>query len=143
MLLFVLLSTSRVVNHKALTTVSDSFAAQLIFTHCLGVYYFVWEYTTADTLFIFEKSDETGRRDEMTPRVSCPRDYCRLLSPGSDRAMVLEVATPTRVQQGAILTLAAVLVAAGVGGGQWFMDADYIVYGASVRSAVCSNLILF
>lgn len=54
--------------------------------------------------------------------------------------MVLEVATPTRVQQGAILMLAATLVAAGVGGGQWFMNADYVVYGFSVRPAVCSML---
>ena len=54
--------------------------------------------------------------------------------------MVLEVAAPTRAQQGAILMLAAALVAAGVGGGQWFMNADYVVYGFSVRLAVSSIL---
>ena len=46
--------------------------------------------------------------------------------------MMLEVHTPTRTQQGAILVLTAGLVAAGVGGGQWFMNADYVVYGYSV-----------
>lgn len=50
--------------------------------------------------------------------------------------MVLEVAAPTRVQQGAILTLAATLVAAGVGGGQWFMNADYVAYGYSVSAKI-------
>lgn len=58
----------------------------------------------------------------------------RIVTPAdSDCAMSLEVAMPTRVQQGVILALAAVLVAAGVGGGQWFMNADYVVYGYSVR----------
>lgn len=41
-------------------------------------------------------------------------------------------AMPSRLQQGAILVLAAGLVAAGVAGGQWFMENDYVVYGYSV-----------
>ncbi|CAN0139720.1 unnamed protein product, partial [Ectocarpus fasciculatus] len=36
---------------------------------------------------------------------------------------------PSRLQQGCILLLAAALVAVGVSGGQWFMEADYVVYG--------------
>lgn len=47
-------------------------------------------------------------------------------------AMMTDVAVPSRLQQGAILVLAAALVAAGVGGGQWFMDSDYVTYGVSV-----------
>lgn len=44
----------------------------------------------------------------------------------------MNVVVPTRLQQGALLVLAAALVAAGVGGGQWFMEADYVVYGVAV-----------
>lgn len=36
---------------------------------------------------------------------------------------------PSRIQQVSILVLAAGLVAAGVAGGQWFMQADYVVFG--------------
>lgn len=46
--------------------------------------------------------------------------------------MATEMAIPSRIQQGSLLILAAVFVAAGVGGGQWFMQADYVVYGYSV-----------
>lgn len=44
----------------------------------------------------------------------------------------MDVVVPSRLQQGALLVLAAALVAAGVGGGQWFMENDYVVYGVSV-----------
>lgn len=44
----------------------------------------------------------------------------------------MDLVVPSRLQQGALLVLAAALVAAGVGGGQWFMEADYVVYGVSV-----------
>ncbi|CAN0289355.1 unnamed protein product [Scytosiphon promiscuus] len=40
-----------------------------------------------------------------------------------------EAAVPSRLQQGSILLLAAALVATGVAGGQWFMEADYVVFG--------------
>ena len=40
---------------------------------------------------------------------------------------------PSRLQQIVLLVLAASLVAVGIAGGQWFMDADYIVYGPKVK----------
>lgn len=40
-----------------------------------------------------------------------------------------EAAVPSRIQQVSILLLAAALVAAGVAGGQWFMEANYVVIG--------------
>ncbi|CAM9257029.1 unnamed protein product [Ectocarpus sp. 6 AP-2014] len=43
--------------------------------------------------------------------------------------MLREGAVPSRLQQGCILLLAAALVATGVSGGQWFMEADYVVFG--------------
>lgn len=43
-----------------------------------------------------------------------------------------EAAVPSRLQQGLILLLAAALVAVGVAGGQWFMEADYVVFGYMV-----------
>lgn len=46
--------------------------------------------------------------------------------------MVREAAVPSRLQQGCTLMLAAALVTAGVAGGQWFMEADYVVYGFEV-----------
>lgn len=48
--------------------------------------------------------------------------------------MLREGAVPSRLQQGCILLLAAALVAMGVSGGQWFMEADYVVFGYLVRS---------
>ena len=42
-------------------------------------------------------------------------------------------AVPSKSHQVALLLLAACLVAAGVAGGQWFMEADYVVYGYTVR----------
>lgn len=46
--------------------------------------------------------------------------------------MVLEPVAPSRVAQGLTLLLSAILVAVGVWGGQFFMEADYVVYGVSV-----------
>eukprot|EP00752_Nemacystus_decipiens_P007965 g7118.t1 len=43
--------------------------------------------------------------------------------------MVACAAVPSRIQQVSILLLAAALVAAGVAGGQWFMEANYVVFG--------------
>lgn len=42
---------------------------------------------------------------------------------------------PSRLQQVSILLLAAALVAAGVAGGQWFMESDYVVFGYLVRES--------
>lgn len=50
--------------------------------------------------------------------------------------MAREEAVPSRLQQGCTLLLAAALVAAGVAGGQWFMNADYVVFGYSVGVGV-------
>lgn len=50
--------------------------------------------------------------------------------------MLREGSVPSKLQQGCILLLAAALVAAGVSGGQWFMEADYVVFGYLVRSTV-------
>lgn len=47
-------------------------------------------------------------------------------------AMAREALVPSRLQQGCTLLLAATLVAIGVAGGQWFMEADYVVFGYSV-----------
>lgn len=48
-------------------------------------------------------------------------------------AMFPEAAAPSPLELGSILVLAAALVALGVAGGQWFSEADYVVYGYSVR----------
>lgn len=46
--------------------------------------------------------------------------------------MALQKVAPSRLQQLGALVLAACLVAAGVWGGQWFSDSDYVYYGISV-----------
>ena len=48
-------------------------------------------------------------------------------------ATMREAVVPSRIQQVSILLLAAALVAAGVAGGQWFMEANYVVFGYLVR----------
>ena len=43
--------------------------------------------------------------------------------------MLPEAAVPSRVELGVTLVLAAALTTLGVAGGQWFSEADYVVYG--------------
>lgn len=45
-----------------------------------------------------------------------------------------EAAVPSRIQQVSILILAAALVAAGVAGGQWFMESGYVMFGYLVSA---------
>lgn len=51
---------------------------------------------------------------------------------GVRESVTVEPVAPSRVAQFSALSISAALVAAGVWGGQYFMENDYVVYGVAV-----------